>query len=408
MAVSPRETRVVWHRWRGLVCASLLFAAGVWGIWLGAAALAQEPRFFRIGTAATGGSFFEIGGLIAGAISSPTEGPPCERGGSCGVRGLVAVAQATPGSIENLRLINTGQIESGFAQADLAGWAYRGVNLFADAGTLQRLRTIASLFPAAAHLVVRAESPINSLADLAGKTVSVGEEGSGSAADAAVLLTAVGLDDKKVTRKNLRPGPAAEQLKAGTLDALFLVGGYPVPAIRDLAASLPIRLVPIEGKTVDALKKVFSFYYLTEIPAGSYPGIDLDTGWTGIAHDGQGVDDGAILALRLEGVAERLDPHSYPGIDLDTPSLGFSALWLVNADIDPDLVYAITRSLWHPTTAKLFAALDPIGKRIKPERALDGLSVPLHPGAARFYREAGMAVDSAPEVAAQPDERKQP
>src|SRR6266851_2969230 len=179
MAVSPRETKVVWHRWRGLVCASLLF-----GALLGAAALAQEPRFFRIGTAATGGSFFEIGGLIAGAISSPAEGPPCERGGSCGVRGLVAVAQATPGSIENLRLINSGQIESGFAQADLAGWAYTGANVFAKAGAQTRLRAIASLFPAAAHLVVRAESPINSLEDLAGKRVSVGEAGSGTAADA--------------------------------------------------------------------------------------------------------------------------------------------------------------------------------------------------------------------------------
>src|SRR6266436_9087460 len=127
MAVSPRETKVVWHRWRGLVCASWLF-----GVLVGAVALAEEPRFFRIGTAATGGSFFEIGGLVASAISSPPDGPPCGRGGSCGVRGLVAVAQATPGSIENLRLINSGQLESGFAQADLAGWAYSGVKLFAE------------------------------------------------------------------------------------------------------------------------------------------------------------------------------------------------------------------------------------------------------------------------------------
>src|SRR6202171_4119615 len=129
MTVSPRETRDVWHSWRGLVCASLLFVTS-----LCAAALAQEPRFFRIGTAATGGSFFEVGGLVAGAISGPAGGPPRERGGSCGVRGLVAVAQATPGSVENLRLVDAGQIESGFAQGDLAGWAYNGVNMFAAAG----------------------------------------------------------------------------------------------------------------------------------------------------------------------------------------------------------------------------------------------------------------------------------
>jgi TRAP transporter TAXI family solute receptor len=361
MTVSPRGTRVVWHRWRSLVCASLLFAA------LLCAALAQEPRFFRIGTAATGGSFFEVGGLVAGAISGPAAGPLCERGGSCGVRGLVAVAQATPGSVENLRLVDSGQIESGFAQADLAAWAYNGVNMFAAGGPLRRLHAIASLFPSAAHLVVRADSPIRSLADLRGKSISLGEEGSGSAADADVLLAAAGFGVKDLTRKHLRPGSAAEGIKAGTLDAFFLVGGYPVPAIRDLAAAVPIRLVPIEGKIVDALRKDFSFYRRTEIPAGSYPGLDVDT-----------------------------------------PSLGFSVLWLVNADIDADLVYAITQSLWHPTTAKLFASLDPIGKSIRLERALDGLSVPLHPGAARFYREAGLALDRAPEVAAQPGEAKQP
>ena len=360
MTVSPRETRVVWDCWRGLVCASLLFAALPC-----TAALAQEPRFFRIGTASTGGSFFEIGGLVAGAISSPAEGPLCDRGGSCGVRGLVAVAQATPGSIENLRLINAGQIESGFAQADLAGWAYKGSNVFAAAGPLRKLQAIASLFPEAAHLVVRAESPIRSLADLAGKRISVGEAGSGSAADAAVLLAAAGLSDNDLTRKNLRPGPAAAELKAGTLDALFQVGGYPAPAIRDLATTIPIRLVPIEGKIVDALEKDFGFYSRTEIPAGTYPGVDSGT-----------------------------------------PSLGFSALWLVNADIDSDLVYAITQSLWHPATAKLLAALDPIGKRIRLDRALDGLSVPLHPGAGRFYREIGMPIDSAPDAGAEPADAK--
>lgn len=367
MAVSPRETRVFRHRWRGLVCASLLFVTGLYAIWLCAAALAQEPRFFRIGTAATGGSFFEIGGVVAGAISSPAEGPPCDRGGSCGVRGLVAVAQATPGSIENLRLIGSGQIESGFAQADLAGWAYNGVNVFGDAGPLRRLRAIASLFPVAAHLVVLTDNPIRSLADLAGKSVAIGEAGSGSAAAAAVLFAAAGFGETDITRKHLRPGPAAEEIKAGTLDAFFLVGGYPVPAIRDLAAAVPVRLVPIEGNIVDALKKDFTFYRLTEIPAGSYKGVDSDT-----------------------------------------PSLGFSALWLVNADIDSDLVYAITKSLWHPATARLFGALDPIGKGIRLDRALDGLSVPLHPGAARFYREAGMPLDSTPEAAARPVDGKQP
>ena len=361
MTVSPRETRVVWHIWRGLVCASLFFATML------SAALAEEPRFFRIGTAATGGSFFEVGGLVASAISSPADGPPCGRGGSCGVRGLVAVAQATPGSIENLRLIDGGQLESGFAQADLAGWAYSGAKVFTEGGPLRRLRAIASLFPEAAHLVVRAEGPIHSLSDLKGKTVSLGEQGSGTAADAAVLLAAARLGEKDLKRKYLRPGPAAAELRDGSLDALFLVGGYPIPAIRELAASVAVRLVPIEGEIVEGLRKDFNFYRLTNIPA-----------------------------------------DSYPGIDVDTPSLGFSALWVVNADVDADLVYAITEALWNPATAKLLADLNPIGRHILRFRALDGLSVPLHPGAERFYREVGMNLDNLPEAADRPAARKEP
>src|SRR5436309_10601424 len=197
MAVSPRETNVGVRKycWRGLACASLLLTMVVC-----IAAATPEARFFRIGTAATGGSFFEIGGVVAGAISGPTGGPACGHGGSCGVPGLVAVAQATPGSIENLRQINSGQIESGFAQADLAGWAYNGSNLFAETGPLRRLRAIASMFPEAAHLVVRADSPIRSLADLAGKSVAVGEMGSGSAADAAVVFAAARFGENDVNR----------------------------------------------------------------------------------------------------------------------------------------------------------------------------------------------------------------
>ena len=114
------------HCWRGLACASLLFFV------LHADASAQtELRFFRIGAASTGGSFFEIGGLVASAISGPAEGSACGAGAGCGVPGLVAVAQATQGSMDNLRLVNNKQLESGFAQADLAAMAYSGSGAFA-------------------------------------------------------------------------------------------------------------------------------------------------------------------------------------------------------------------------------------------------------------------------------------
>ncbi len=358
MAAPLHTNRVDSRRWCGLLLAGLFIACALAGLAQAQPRAAEgvpEPVFFRIGTAATGGSFFEIGGILASAVSGPTEGPPCGRGGTCGVPGLVAVAQATSGSIGNLRLINRGDIELGLAQADLAGWAYDGVKLFSEGGPLPELRAIGSLFPAVAHLVVRAEGPIRSLADLKGKTVAVGEAGSGSAADAAVLFEAAGFNKDEVVQKNLRPGPGAAEVKAGTIDAMFIVGGAPVPAVRDLAASMPIRLIPIEGEIVERLKKDFGRYRLTVIPAGAYPGVDTPT-----------------------------------------PTIGFSVLWLVNSRIDPDLVYAITKSLWNPATAKLLSVVEPAGSEVRLDRALDGLSVPLHPGAARFYQEAGLPVDSTP------------
>src|SRR5215831_926721 len=100
---------------------------------------AQEIPIFRIGAAATAGSFFEIGGVLASAISKPAGSPPCEQGGSCGVPGLVAVAQATKGSVENLRMIASDQIESGIAQSDVASWAFAGTGIFADAGPIKKL-----------------------------------------------------------------------------------------------------------------------------------------------------------------------------------------------------------------------------------------------------------------------------
>ncbi|MBV8132392.1 MAG: immunogenic protein, partial [Alphaproteobacteria bacterium] len=114
-------------------------------LWQIAPASAQETHFFRIGAAATAGSFFEIGGVLASAISKPADSLPCEEGGSCGVPGLVAVAEATQGSVENLRMVASGQIESGIAQSDVVSWAFAGTGVFAGEGPIKELRAIASL-----------------------------------------------------------------------------------------------------------------------------------------------------------------------------------------------------------------------------------------------------------------------
>jgi uncharacterized protein len=312
----------------------------------------EETQFFRIGAAATAGSFFEIGGVLASAISKPVDSLPCDQGGSCGVPGLVAVAQATRGSVENLRMVGSGQIESGIAQSDVASWAYAGTGAFFGEAPIKKLRTIASLFPESLHLVVQGEGPIQALADLRGRRISLGQTGSGTLVDARIVLSASGLAETDLSPEYLRSGTAAENLAAGTLDGFFLIGGIPIPAIRALAGTVSIRLIPIPDDVLTTMREKNGPYHRSVIPADTYPGV---------------------------GVA--------------TPTVGFHALWVVSADASDLLIYAIVKALWSEATQHLLDVHDPIGKHVRFEGALDGLSVPLHPGAKRFYREAGLHVE---------------
>ena len=337
----------------GVWCGPVAVAVFVIGLLLGGiSSSAEEPQFFRIGAAATSGTFFEVGGLIAAAISKPPGSPLCEQGGSCGVPGLVAVAQATQGSVENLRMISSGQIEAGIAQSDIAGWAYAGAGLFAAEGPMTNLRAIASLFPESLQLVVRDDSPIRNVDDRKGKHVSLGQHGSGTLADARILLAAAGLTENDLSAEYLRPGAAAANVKDGTLDGFFLIGGTPVPAIRELAAATAVRLVPVDDKTLANMREISSAYRRSVIPAGTYPGVSAET-----------------------------------------PSIGFNALLIVPAEAADQLIYDITKALWSEPSRRLIDARDPIGKQLRLADALDGLTVPLHPGAKRFYREAGLPVD---------------
>lgn len=350
-AVSRGETMstTFWIHWRASGGAAI-FALGL--LWGAASSRAQETPFFRIGAAATAGTFFEIGGVIASAISKPADSLPCERGGSCGVPGLVAVAQATRGSVDNIRMVASGQIESGISQSNIVGWAYAGTGIFAADGAMKKLRVIASLFPESLQVVVRAADPAYTLADFRGRRISLGEAESGTLVDARIALAASGLTEQDVTGEYLRLGTAAANLKDGTLDGFFLIGGVPVPAIRELAAATPIRLVPIDDHVLSKMKERSSSYRRSVIPAGTYAGVEVAT-----------------------------------------PSVGFYALWVVSADASDDLIYAITKALWNEATGRLLEAHNPIGKQVRLEHALDGFSMPLHPGAKRFYREAGLPVE---------------
>jgi TRAP-type uncharacterized transport system substrate-binding protein len=339
----------------------------------------DAPQFFRIGTAATTGTYFQIGAEIANAISKPPGSRACARGGSCGVEGLVAVAQATEGSIENVIAVGQGQLEAAFVQADVAAWAYdgkipaavttapkpakdcrgvappppNGTALLAKAGAIRNLRAIASLYPEAVHVVARAG--IRSIADLKGKTVGLGEAASGTLVEARLALSAEGLQECQLKAQYLRLADAAATIEQDKLDAFFLMGGAPVPAIIDAASMQPLHLLAIAGKPRDALLHTYPF-----ITAATIPGA------------------------------------TYPGIDAETQTIAVPTLLVVSATVSDDLVYGITKALWQDATRRSLDNGHPAGKAIRIENALQGIAIPLHPGAARYYTERGMTVPTTP------------
>jgi len=306
----------------------------------------ELARFFRIGTGPTSGNYFEIGGTIANAISSPPGSRPCNQGGSCGVPGLIATAETTRGSVENVTLIADKSIESGLCQSDVAFWAYYGSGMYKGEKPLQNLRAIANLYQESLHVIVRADSKIASIADLRGKRISVGERGAGTRATATTVLAAYGVGDKSYRGQQLPIAKAAAQLQEQKIDALFLVGGPPVPALVELAQTTALKLLPVDGEKAFELRSAYPFLTVDIIPQNNY---------------------GEQPALVTVGVG---------------------TYWLVLAEMEEPLIHDITAALWHKSSRKLLDQSGPIGRRIQMDQALAGLPIPLHPGAERYYAEA--------------------
>lgn len=324
----------------GLATAAMVAMSGM--------AAAQDMAFFRIGTGGTAGTYYPIGGLLANAISAPPGSRACEDGGSCGVPGLVASALAANGSVANVNAIMGGTLESGFAQGDVAAWAYTGTGIWEGKPKAEKLRAIANLYPESIHLVASEGSGINSVADLKGKRVSLDEPGSGTLVDAQLILQAAGLSEADIRPEYLKPDQAADRMKDNAMDAFFFVGGYPAGAIAELASQHKVKLVPIDGAVADKVLES-KFFARDTVPAGTYDGNDADV---------------ATIAV--------------------------GAQWVTSADQPEELIYNITKALWNDNTRKQLDAGHAKGKMITKEHALDGLGIPLHPGAERFYKEAGL------------------
>ncbi|CAA7615019.1 31 kDa immunogenic protein [Candidatus Terasakiella magnetica] len=312
--------------------------------------VAQEIRFFQIGTGPTGETSFSLGGLIANAISNPPGSRECDRGGSCGVPGMVAVAKSTGGSIANIEGIAAKRLDAALVQADIAYWAYHGTGIYKGKGAVPNLRAIASLYPESLHLVARKDAKIHSVRDLKGKRVSFGDKDSAEMVHGRLLLTAFGLPESQIKISAMKPGPASDALAAGTLDAMLVVDGYPAPILSELAGRTDMVLVPLAGPEVEKMRGLYPFLSAATIPGGTYKGIDDDT-----------------------------------------KTLDVSIILVTGAERPDELIYGVTRALWHPSTQKLLAESHPRGKLVNlSAAALERLGMQLHGGASAYYFDANV------------------
>ncbi len=317
----------------------------------GGAATAQEMTFFRIGTGGAGGTYFPIGGIIANAISNPPGSRPCDKGGNCGVDGLIAIAQSTNASAHNVNAIQAGQMEAGLTGAATLHFAYKGTQKF-EGNSKPDLRVIANLFPEDLHLVLPKDAKLASLADLKGKRVGIAQAGSGTQIAVELILADHGVNRGNIEEAELNNAQSAERLADGQLDAYFYAAGTPVSAMIQLDSTKGMELYSFSDKEVTQANKTVPYYVPSTIKAGVYPGVTYD-----------------VSTVAVNGIL------------------------VTNAKQPEELIYNITKALWSKTARKLLDNGHAKGKVITLDTALlgiDGIGVPLHPGAERFYKEAGL------------------
>ena len=333
----PRQEPGVEGKWSGRIAAiAALSVVCIVGL------LAVQPvpaiKPFRIGTGGTTGVYYPLGKLIAaGLTASAVEG-------GTELAGYIGVAQNSAGSVENVRTVISGELEAGMAQADTAALAYNSQGEFADLPHATNVRAIAALYPEKFQLVVRKDAGINSISDLKGKRISVDELGSGTRGVTNIVLNAHGLSEKDLVALYIKPSFTEERMMNSQMDGFSFVGGAPNAAVTKLF-DIGVTLLPVELPVATAISQKHKYLVPGKIRGGIYPGIP------------------------------------------EIPTLEVRALLVVSSTMADNMAYAVTKALFSEVTQKLLADGHPLGKDITIEAAQRGLSIPLHPGAERFYRE---------------------
>ena len=300
------------------VCATLVYAAGT---------------FVNVLTGPTSGAYYPLGVALASVIAET-------------MPGVKASVQATKGSVDNLNQLEAGKAELAFTLGDALSDAWKGNDEAGFKQPLKNLRGVAALYPNYIHVVARADSGIRTLADLKGKTVSVGVLKSGIEQNARAVLHAAGIDYKDFAKVQYLPfGESVELMKNRQIDATLQSATLGASSLRDLASGVPIVFVPIPPDVVRKIRE--GGYTPATIPADTYRDQTADVATAAVQN-----------------------------------------FIVTHEDVSTDVVYDITRTFW--THLDRLGAAHAAAKAIDPQKATQGMPIPLHPGAQKYYKEVGI------------------
>ncbi len=283
-------------------------------------------------TGGASGTYYPLGAAIAGIWN--------EGMGDVDVKVLT-----TGASVENIRLLDKGEVQAAIVQNDVLDYAWNGTDLF-EGDKIEGIQAIGTLYPEVVQVAASTESGITDVRGLRGKRVSVGDSGSGVELNAKQILEGYGLSFGDIEMQNLSFKESADAIRGGMLDACFVTAGVPNAALQELASSSGIVLVPVSGAEAKAVCTGYPFYTKTVIPGGTYRGTDAD-----------------VQALSVK------------------------ATLVVSASLSEDTVYRMTKALFEHLGE--LGEAHPKGRDLSAPAAISGVTIYFHPGAIKYYRECG-------------------
>lgn len=300
----------------------------------------QARTFVTIGTGGITGVYYPTGGAIAKMVNKKKK-----------EYGIRATVESTGGSVFNVNAVMAGDLEFGIVQSDRQYQAIQGLAEWKEAGPQKDLRAVFSIHPESVTLIAAVDANINSVADLKGKRVNIGNPGSGQRQNSMDVLNAVGMNpENDLTAEGAKAAESASLLQDDRIDAFFYTVGHPNGSVKEATSgNRKVKVVPIDGPAIEKLIAAYSYYATAVVPKVYYP---------------NAMNDG------------------------DVTTFGVKATFVTSAKVPDDVVYAITKEVFE--NFEDFKKLHPAYQVLTKKNMLEGLSAPIHPGAMKYYKEAGL------------------